>query len=223
MATIESYGRPQRLYRYRSLEHIERELDPIRRGYLFCSPHMKLNDPMEGLFAPSSHFRESINYPVIRNAIRENKAGIGLCSFSEVCDHVLMRAHYADQFRGICIAYSLSRLLKNLGPEISFVRMYYNEVVPTVHRSSRKPDQLAKMVLSYKNHRWLHEREWRMFARPGKVRYHSTDCVTRVYLGSRISAANRDRIRSALDDLSIKIREMSIGEYSIRFRVPSSN
>ena len=102
MATIKYYVRPQRLYRYRSLKHLEREIDAIEDGYLFCAPYTELNDPMEGLFSSSHLLRESEDYRAIRNAIRENKAQIGMCSFSEVHDHELMWAHYADQFRGIC-------------------------------------------------------------------------------------------------------------------------
>src|SRR5437667_3269872 len=54
MATIESYVQPRRLYRYRSIANLDRELDSILKGYLYCSPYMKLNDPMEGLFTSSS-------------------------------------------------------------------------------------------------------------------------------------------------------------------------
>ena len=92
-----------------------------------------------------------------------------MCSFSEAYDNELMWAHYADQFTGICIAYSLSKLLRKLGDDATFVRMYYNEVVPTVYHVKKNPDDLAKMVLSNKNYRWLYEREWRMFARLGRA------------------------------------------------------
>lgn len=44
----------------------------------------------------------------------------------------LMWAHYANQFTGICVAYSLSRLLKSLLVDINFVRMYYDEMVPSL-------------------------------------------------------------------------------------------
>lgn len=108
--------------------------------------------------------RETDSHRAIRAAVRDNKSYIGMCSFSEVHDHELMWAHYADQFRGICISYSLSKLLKGLPREVTFVRMFYNETEPTIHRTTDDPGQLAKMVLSYKNYRWLYEREWRMFA-----------------------------------------------------------
>lgn len=195
-------------------------MDAIKNSYLFCSPYMKLNDPMEGLFTSSSLLKESADYRAIRTAIRSNKAQIGMCSFSEVHDHELMWAHYADQFKGICVAYSLSRLLKGLGDDVNFVRMYYNETVPTVHRTNKDASELAKMVLSYKNYRWLYEREWRMFAGLGKTYYRNTACVTCVYLGSRIKADDRKQIANPLRRLRIKIRDMRIDEYFIGFEDP---
>ncbi|MGH9352988.1 MAG: DUF2971 domain-containing protein [Terriglobia bacterium] len=217
MAAIESYVQPRRLYRYRSLARFERELDAIKNAYLYCSAYMDLNDPMEGLFTSSTLMRKSENYRQIRNAIRDNKAQIGVCSFSEVHNHELMWAHYANKFRGICVAYSLTRLLKNLADDVRFVRMYYDQTVPTLHRTSKDPRQLAKMVLSYKNYRWLYEREWRMFATLGKAYYTDVACVTKVYLGSRMEAGERKRIVNALEQLGIKTSDMTIDEYFISF------
>lgn len=217
MATIESYVQPRRLYRYRSLANIDREIDAITAGYLYCSPYMNLNDPMEGLFTSSSLLKKSANYRAVRNAIRDNKAQIGMCSFSEVYNHELMWAHYAQQFTGICIAYSLSRLMKHLATEVGFVRMYYDETVPTVYRTKKDPTELAKMVLSYKNYRWLYEREWRMFAPIGKAYYRDNKCVPCVYLGARINAKNRKQIKAALAGTNIQTRNMTIEEYFISF------
>lgn len=79
-------------------------------------------------------------------------------------DHELMWAHYAYQYSGVCIGYSFAKLLDNLDDDVSFVRMYYNEAVPIVRHSRQEPPDAAKMVLSYKNYRWLYEREWRMLS-----------------------------------------------------------
>jgi hypothetical protein len=214
MATIRQYVKPQR---YRSLEDIDRELAAIKDGYLHCAPYKDLNDPMEGLFNSSRLLRESEEYREIRRAIRDNKANLGMCSFSEVHDHELMWAHYADQFAGICVAYSLSRLLKNLAKNVSFVRMYYNEMVPIVSSTDEKPGHIAKMILSNKNYRWLYEREWRMFATLGKAHYIKTSCVTRVYLGSRIESDKRSRIINEMKALKIETSDMTIDKYSISF------
>ena len=223
MATIKSYVEPSRLYRYRSLRALDREMEAIEDGYLFCAAYRTLNDPMEGLFSSSKLLRESDDYRTIRDSIRDNKSQIGMCSFSEVHDHELMWAHYADQFRGICIAYNFLKLREGLADDVTFARMFYNETVPTIRLSDEEPGELAKMVLSYKNHRWLYEREWRMFAWLGKSFYRRTNCVTRVYLGSRIEDDDRIRIKNRLKRLKIKTSDMTIDKYSISFETRSRN
>ena len=216
MANIDQV-QPQRLYRYRSLKKFERELEALEEGYIFCAAYGTLNDPMEGVFRSSKEFRSSDNYSDARRAIVDNKTRIGLSSFSEVHDHELMWAHYADQYRGICIAYSFAKLLDDLSEDATFVRMYYNEMVPTVSHGRHEPEDVAKMVLSYKNYRWLYEREWRMFASLGKATYRDKSCVTHVYLGSRIARDKRKRIVSAMKALDIKTDDMKIEKYSITF------
>lgn len=220
MASVESYVQPSRLYRYRSLansEKLNQELDAITNAYLFCSPYLSLNDPMEGLFTSSALLRKSANYRIVRNAIKDNKAQIGICSFSETFDHELMWAHYASQFSGICVAYSFRRLLEGLPGDVRFVRMSYDERVPMVRRTGKDPSLLARMVLSYKNHRWAYEREWRMFGDQGKICYEDVTCVTRVYLGSRITAKHRQQVIARLAPLRICTSEMAINHYLIDF------
>jgi hypothetical protein len=124
-----------------------------------------------------------------------------------------MWAHYADQYRGICIAYSFAKLLDDLGDDATFVRMFYNEAVPTVRHGRHEPSDVAKMVLSYKNYRWLYEREWRMFASLGKALYRDKSCVTHVYLGSRIPSSKRKKIVSAMKSLGIKTDDMKIEKF----------
>jgi len=221
MAKIKSYVTPSRLYRYRSLIEFDRELDAIENSYLYCSEYSRLNDPMEGLYGATARLRRSDDYKEYTRAISNVKMRLGICSFSEVYDHELMWAHYADQFRGICIAYDFYLLQKQLADEIVFVRMYYDETIPRVGLTTKRPEDIARRVLSQKNYRWLYEREWRMFALPGMVRYHDPQCVARVYLGFRMSKAHRKRILSRLNELDIQTRTMSIDEYSMSFETPA--
>lgn len=169
------------------------------------------------LFASSRRLRHSDGYRDVREAIVENKARIGICSFSEVYDHELMWAHYAEGFKGICIGYSFSRLLSHLENDVEFVRMSYDERVPTVRHNNEPPLLVAKKILSYKNYRWLYEREWRMFAPLGRVPYGSRSCVTHVYLGSRMEQAHRNQVARSLEGLRITISDMTVKKYSIGF------
>ncbi len=217
MAKIENYVQPRRLYRYRRIEDLDRELRTIENAYLFCAAYKDMNDPMEGLYSPSKRLQGSTTYEEVQGEILSNKGRIGICSFSEAYNHELMWAHYASQFKGICIAYDLFLLLKHLPDEARFVRMFYNEEVPNVGLTKRPRDELAKMVLSYKNHRWLYEREWRMFSEQGKVFYHDPNCVARVYIGSRIGSGQWHKIEERLKPLKIPIRRMNLNGYSMTF------
>jgi hypothetical protein len=128
-----------------------------------------------------------------------------------------MWAHYAEGFTGICIAYSLPKLLDAVGQDASFVRVFYNEV-PTV---SRFGSEEAKMILSYRNYGWRYEREWRMFGSVGPMQYANSECVTRVYLGSRMTDENHNLITSRLCRLNVDIQDITIDKYSIGFEATS--
>ncbi len=112
VAEIRNYVKPRRLYRYRSIEHIDRELEAIEDGYLFCAAYKDMNDPMEGVYSASERLRRSSVYRNFEIDILSDKRRLGICSFSEVHNHELMWAHYASRFKGIRIEYDLIQLLK---------------------------------------------------------------------------------------------------------------
>jgi hypothetical protein len=173
---------------------------------------------MEGRYFSTKRLKSSTKYREIHDEIYSIKARVRICAFSEVYNNELMWAHYANEFGGICIAYDLFDLLKWLPREASFVRIYYNEKPPGVGLTKRPRDELAKMVLSYKNYRWLYEREWRMFATQDKVFYRDPSCVTRVYIGPRIDSGRRDVIEHRLKALKISSSRMDLRGYSMAFK-----
>ncbi len=217
MATIKSYAKPTELYRYRSLQKCDRELDAIEQKFLYCSAFNKLNDPMEGMFKSNPRLSLHDNYSAVIESILQNKTNTGICSFSEVYDNAPMWAHYADGFTGICIAYNLSKLLEATEQDAAFVRVLYQETVPI---ASQPGPEEAKMILSYKNYGWRYEREWRMFGSLGKVPY-SSECITRVYLGSRMTSKNHNLAITRLRRLNIDTQDMTIDKYSIGFEATS--
>jgi hypothetical protein len=106
--------------RYRSLKKFERELEAIVDGYIYCAAYETLNDPMEGVFRSSTAFRESEDYRQARANIVDNKTQIGLPSFSEVYDHELMWAHYADASAVVC-GFARPRSLVGCGSGVASV------------------------------------------------------------------------------------------------------
>jgi len=217
MASVRSFVTPLRLFRYRSLKRLDQEVSAIEQGYLHCSSYDELNDPMEGLFSSSRTLKEGEGYRALRSEIRNLKRGIGVCSFSEVNNNAAMWAYYANQFQGMCVAYSLRKLLRHLDEEISFVRMAYVEEMPTIRHAKEGSEKLTKTILSCKHHHWLHEREWRMLASLGNAYYRELDCVTHIYLGSKVDQTTKDRIINVARTLGIKVSEMNVDEYRISF------
>jgi hypothetical protein len=97
--------------------------------------------------------------------------------------------------------------------------MYYNEEVPKIGRPREQPNinEIVKTILSYKNYRWLYEREWRMFADKGKVSYEEPRCVARVYIGSRVHKNHRNKIEGQLRLLRISCQIQKLDGYAMRF------
>lgn len=172
MAEIKIYATPSLLFRYRPLtaETVERELDSIREGYVYCPRFDQMNDPMEGLHRESSLFQRAEDYEDRKIAIEASINAHGIASFSEVHDHEPMWAHYADQFHGMCVAYRFSRLLAGLRGSAEFVRMVYSEEAPVLLKGKKTDQQLAKLTLSTKTIRWATEREWRLIRPKGRRR-----------------------------------------------------
>jgi hypothetical protein len=216
---IETYVIPRYLYRYRSLQAFDREINCIETGYVYCANFKMMNDPMEGFYSESKLLEKTPDIEKVRAAIKSGKLMIGMCAFSEVFNHELMWAHYADQFRGICIAYDFFKLRNHLPEGVSFSRLFYNEDVPKVGLSKkpRSHNETAKMILSYKNYRWLYEREWRMFANIGKVCYKEPRCVARLYIGSRVHEDYRSKIERRLRQLKIPCQIQKLDGYEMRF------
>ena len=85
------------------------------------------------------------------------------------------------------------------------------------YQGLQDPEILARRVLSYKNYRWVYEREWRMFGPKGQIRYKTRKSIRRVYLGHRVTTAERKKIDARLQAIDIPVTAMSLDGYSIRF------
>lgn len=219
MAELRMYAKPSSLYRYRPLgEKAERELQALLDGYIYCSAFSEMNDPMEGIYRTSARFSENPNSEKSRARVQDGLQNMGIASMSEVHDHEPMWAHYADQFKGMCIQYSLNRLLKRLDSEIAITRMMYSEKEPVLLDDKSNSTDKARLCLSSKTVRWASEREWRIFkAVQGRAEYKNLKTVTRIYLGSRVAPSDEERARQAGRALGVPVLKMVIDAYSMMF------
>src|SRR5208282_983690 len=134
MAEVQPPIVPARLYRYRSLTRsanaTAQEIASIRNQYLYCAEFTLMNDPMEGVFRSSRLLRSSPKYRNTLRRIRDRKSNVGIACFSETYKNMLMWAHYAGNFEGVCFGYSTNDLISGLPGNASLVRVTYVDEPP---------------------------------------------------------------------------------------------
>ena len=220
MAEIKIYAKPSHLHRYRPLgDKCDREVRALLQGYIYCPAFCEMNDPMEGAHRMSARFLENANSEKSRERVQAALHKMGIASLSEVYDHEPMWAHYADQFKGMCVQYSTNRLLKGLANDVAITRMMYSEKEPVLLDEKATSVDRARLCLSSKTVRWANEREWRIFRlEKGAAEYSSLNTVTKVFLGSRVSQSDERRVRAAGEELGVPVFKMDIDAYSIGFK-----
>jgi hypothetical protein len=128
-----------------------------------------------------------------------------------------MWAHYADEFSGICIAYNFRALADALSDQCSFVRISYEEDACLVTQDRLSEGEIAQRILSSKSHRWLYEREWRLFSSDSRQSNLSKECISRVYLGNRIAEHRKSALLDLLRAKHIEAHAMNLEGYSVSF------
>jgi hypothetical protein len=228
MATVETYALPTWLYRFRSLSgrgqksglnetKLERELEAIEQGYVYCATYRDMNDPMEGFYRTSGLLRTKEGYDEFSRSVLTDKLSLGIASFTESWRNEIMWAHYADGFQGICIAYKFEKLIGTLDVNCSISKMsYLDQPYYLNERSGSGGSNHAKAILSTKNLKWAYEREWRLFApQSGKIRY-GASVVPTIFLGMRIDKGIRKSISDRLSRRGITAKIISANGYSLR-------
>lgn len=216
---------PRRLYRYRKLyssntsvsskEFQEREIKAIRENYLWCSLFDNLNDPMEGIFGLTPTAARASDGAHIPGDVQNLMRKMGVCCFSDTYENDLMWAHYAGEYRGICVQYSTNDLCNGL-PGVNAVRMQYDIQIPIL-RAAEAADRQESAIkaLSTKKSDWHYEREWRFIANPGMVDVPGTlqingkNPVKGIFFGSRTEFNVIDAFKEAL----IGVRDDTIKFY----------
>ncbi|WP_428390575.1 DUF2971 domain-containing protein [Lichenicoccus sp.] len=209
---------PPRLYRYRSLNRsenaVDQEIDSILNNYLYCSSFQGMNDPMEGFYRPSQLLAGKTDYKKIVREITSSKSSVGIACFTETYENVLMWAHYAGNYTGVCLSYSTRDLLAGLPHHVNLVRLAYAEEPPLISPSHTSNATTAAIrILSQKKYNWAYEREWRVLGPVGQVRTGSLQPVKQIFFGSRVDLSHRHRILSKIQGTAVKAYMMNVGGY----------
>lgn len=144
-----------RLFKYKSLENLDHVLDILENERIYCAKYCQLNDPFEGILGLSiakkgMNAKELSKLSDFYKVHKDELHRYNICSFSATNDNVLMWAHYADSFRGVCIEIELP---------VDHPNLYKVEYVD--NKSSLEVVE-PKDLLRYKMADWAYEREFRI-------------------------------------------------------------
>jgi len=144
---------------------------------LRATPKLSLNDPFE--FLPPDKWKDKFDEIWLKHfgkcaseveKVRAFYKHIGVISFSETYDNLLMWSHYANEHKGIVIAFDEN--------EVSFK---YKEKLKTVKYRKRIPYHLLEVdilndksiiqLFEYKSDEWIYEKEHRIILDISKQDY----------------------------------------------------
>lgn len=221
---------PEFLFRYRALNGdddvfvgsntvFDREIAAITEPYIWCADFKNLNDPMEGLFAPTRRFEKHSRRQEVIDEIINGKSGVGIASFSDTNHNELMWTHYARNSSGISIEYRPQKLLAAMPDNATLVRVGYDEKPAYVSVGDvNNLSSAVKKILSQKKFNWAYEREWRLLSALGMTQIKDKKAVKRIYLGTRISDEHKMKLRQALSTTDIQIFQMVVKGYGYAHR-----
>ncbi len=174
-------------------------------------------------------FRESIehvNKPFLESMRKVIQDEMVLCSFSTVPDSIIMWGHYAQNHEGFCIEYDLDTVDANdarrrmLYPVIYSNKlfdatMYFEAAFSDITKFN---NTFATLAALYKSPEWLYEKEWRLLF-PGGIYKPSNYPMPQprsVFLGSRMSNADRKRVRAICGAKNIECHQMRLSAQSFK-------
>ena len=130
--------------------------------------------------------------------VHDRLADVGVCSFSEVPDDILMWSHYADSHRGICLRFTPTRFdWSHFLPH----EVRYSRHRPTLMMSNQDMEAWARAALLTKAEQWAYEKEWRTFNIDGPgLHEFRPSMFDGVILGARIGDADRQSVTKWLEN-----------------------
>lgn len=147
--------------------------------------------------------------------IHTNLNGLGVLSLSEINDHPLMWAHYANRHTGFCIEYKRTPTndLADAKP------VNYSPEYPIVNLFKMNPHQQSELSVFTKDIHWGYEKEWRrVISEPNTIKEHHPTMMSAIIFGARMKHNHKTWIRSKVANKPhIMFYQASLkdGEYGI--------
>lgn len=213
-----------KLYKFRSISHLEYTLDILLNERLHCAPYEKLNDPFEGVFLSVMHVGGALGTVpfglsplgggVTVKAPRSISelpipGGTRVCSLSASKSDVRLWSHYAEGHTGIAIEITFNDDDDQLH-EVEYVEQLkeFNYSLLTAPESTE--------ILRVKSHHWSYEREYRIIS--DNEYYSVKGRITGIYFGLRTTELIREMILRSVGG-SIPVYTTKLNEETIEIEL----
>lgn len=215
------------VFKYRSFDKNNLNLRLIKENTLWISDRLFFNDPfefdvsklsdeeMKCIYGDTYRLLNSLDknkiYEIkektnkdIQEIIHKLDNGLGVCSFCENKDNMLLWSHYADSHKGFCIEYDLIELLKKY---IFIYPVIYSDKKISLSDIEEANEKNRLIQFIWKAKQWEYEREWRAI-----VQKDSNEDIgslikspkpKNVYLGCCIEEENEEKIISVCKEKRI--------------------
>jgi hypothetical protein len=196
-----------RAYKFRASTNIEFALDILLNHRLFCADWKTLNDPMEGMFAYSTHGEDPRAQQIVKGT-GTAKSRYKVCSLSRDFQSHLLWAHYAGGFDSLAIEVDLPDDNSNIC-EIEYRGMFAFLDMDSVHDE----DEAARRILFSKYKEWAYEKEVRVLS--DHPYYKLERPIRRVIVGPRMNQALFSTLHMICDQENIEFTKVGIGNEGI--------
>lgn len=122
----------------------------------------------------------------------------GICCFSQNYDNILMWSHYADNHRGICVAFD-TELLQD--EDVHLYKVKYRKQLPVIDLPWSRAKQIRQQTTKYIG--WKYEQEIRAIKQFDRKKVRKKDrkwyidkaAIKEIFLGCRCSLKQSEEIR----------------------------
>ena len=154
---------PERLYYFTPTKYA---LEGVKNRRLKVAEMDKANDPFELLpFGFGEDFKSAELEKLSKDIQRAYSKELKIICFSETYKDPSLWGHYADKCRGVCLAFDIVELAKDMFGRIIYVEDRMDEKQFGFFSSTKedKNEDESYDMRIYKSHHWKHESEWRLW------------------------------------------------------------
>lgn len=141
---------------------------------------------------------------------------IAICCFSERWDSLLMWAHYANSYSGVCLEFDTVDRTE----EFVAFPIDYRSSRPRIDFVNREGESFIRRLILTKNPDWSYEREWRTFKyeHPAGLYPFPAEQLKGVLFGPMTSEADVEMVTelAVRSNLSLSVRRLSLSQDQFR-------